>query len=79
VWVDALSIDQNHDEEKGWQIQMMRIIYKKAQRVFVWLGHTNATSDMGMTLLQAGYRIRSSMPSLPNVRPKASSSASTTE
>ena len=30
IWVDAICIDQSHDEEKSWQIQKMRDIYAKA-------------------------------------------------
>lgn len=38
LWIDQLCIDQENDEEKGPQIQLMADIYKKANRVVMWLG-----------------------------------------
>lgn len=55
-WVDAICIDQSHDEEKAWQIQKMREIYERAAQVLIWLGPSDATSDIAMSVLQAGYR-----------------------
>lgn len=55
-WVDAICIDQSHDEEKAWQIQQMREIYERASRILIWLGPSDATSDIAMSVLQAGYR-----------------------
>ena len=55
-WVDAICIDQSHNEEKAWQIQQMREIYERAVQVLIWLGPSDATSDIAMSVLQAGYR-----------------------
>ncbi|KAI0097554.1 heterokaryon incompatibility protein-domain-containing protein [Nemania sp. FL0031] len=38
IWIDALCINQDDLSEKSHQIQLMRDIYKKAHRVFSWLG-----------------------------------------
>ena len=38
LWIDALCIDQNSDEEKNHQIPIMMQIYKTAIVVFIWLG-----------------------------------------
>lgn len=38
LWIDQLCINQDNDDEKGPQIQLMGEIYRKAQRVIVWLG-----------------------------------------
>ena len=38
LWVDALCINQEHLEEKGKQVKMMKSIYAGADRVIVWLG-----------------------------------------
>jgi hypothetical protein len=38
LWIDALCIDQENDEEKEIQIAMMEGIYSKATRVLIWLG-----------------------------------------
>jgi hypothetical protein len=37
-WIDALCINQVDDEEKGFQVQLMREIYRKARGVTVFLG-----------------------------------------
>ena len=38
LWIDQLCIDQDNDVEKGPQIQLMGDIYRKAERVVIWLG-----------------------------------------
>ena len=38
LWIDSLCINQQDDEEKSEQIQLMRDIYRNAVRVLVWLG-----------------------------------------
>jgi Heterokaryon incompatibility protein (HET) len=38
LWIDQLCIDQENDAEKGLQIQLMGDIYRKAERVVIWLG-----------------------------------------
>ncbi|EOA84348.1 uncharacterized protein SETTUDRAFT_61258, partial [Exserohilum turcica Et28A] len=38
IWIDAICINQKDDEEKGWQVAMMGDIYRKASKVFAWLG-----------------------------------------
>jgi hypothetical protein len=38
LWVDAVCIDQESIEERNRQVQYMRLIYKHASRVIVWLG-----------------------------------------
>lgn len=39
LWVDALCIDQNNIKERGHQVNRMGEIYKKADRVIIWLGY----------------------------------------
>lgn len=38
LWIDSLCTNQQDDEEKSEQIQLMRDIYHNAVRVLVWLG-----------------------------------------
>jgi hypothetical protein len=38
VWIDAICINQNDNEEKSYQVPLMGSIYSLARRVVVWLG-----------------------------------------
>ncbi|RSL48534.1 hypothetical protein CEP54_012881 [Fusarium duplospermum] len=38
LWVDAICIDQTDLAERARQVQYMRLVYKRATRVIVWLG-----------------------------------------
>jgi hypothetical protein len=48
LWVDALCINQDDQEEKEHQIQAMTTIYGKASRVIVWLGEAADDSDKAL-------------------------------
>lgn len=37
-WIDALCINQRDNDEKSWQVAMMRDVYKSAHLVMAWLG-----------------------------------------
>ena len=39
LWIDAICIDQSNLDERTRQVQYMRLVYKHATRVIVWLGH----------------------------------------
>lgn len=45
LWADAICIDQQNIEERGKQVQLMGMIYWKADRVLVWLGQNIAEND----------------------------------
>ena len=51
VWIDALSIDQSNDVEKGPQVALMSEIYRLASRVVAWLGLEVDDSNCGMELM----------------------------
>jgi hypothetical protein len=38
IWADAISINQQDDDEKTHQVRLMREIYRRARRVMIWLG-----------------------------------------
>ena len=38
VWADAICIDQSNNEEKASQVTLMSEIYKRANKVMVYLG-----------------------------------------
>ena len=44
-WIDALCINQNDDDEKGQQVQLMGEIYATAQTVIAWLGEPTLESS----------------------------------
>jgi hypothetical protein len=46
IWIDAVCINQQDDEEKGRQVAMMDQIYKTATVVIVWLGPSEDYSDL---------------------------------
>jgi hypothetical protein len=52
IWIDALCINQRDNEEKSWQVQLMREIYQRASFVTLWLGPADATSDEVMGFLR---------------------------
>ncbi|KAK0622609.1 heterokaryon incompatibility protein-domain-containing protein, partial [Immersiella caudata] len=45
IWVDAICIDQAHDDEKSWEVNRMRDVFQKAETVFHWLGPAADDSD----------------------------------
>ena len=38
LWVDAVCINQNDNDEKSFQLPLMRTIYREADAVMIWLG-----------------------------------------
>ncbi|KAK3947131.1 heterokaryon incompatibility protein-domain-containing protein [Pseudoneurospora amorphoporcata] len=48
IWIDAICINQDDEEEKGHQVQSMAKIYAKASGVIVWLGEEAAGSDQAL-------------------------------
>ncbi|KAF2095101.1 HET-domain-containing protein, partial [Rhizodiscina lignyota] len=52
LWVDAVSINQEDNDEKSKQVEQMKKIYQFASRVLVWLGKEENGSDLGMELLE---------------------------
>ncbi|KAI9710297.1 MAG: hypothetical protein M1820_002791 [Bogoriella megaspora] len=51
LWIDAMSIDQHHIEEKNHQIRLMKQIYEKADPVIVWLGEADEDTGKAFDLL----------------------------
>lgn len=52
IWVDAICINQEDDNEKGLQVQSMAKTYAKASRVLVWLGEATADSDQALEAIR---------------------------
>jgi hypothetical protein len=51
LWVDAICIDQDNDEERNHQVSKMQRIYSNAKLVLVWLGPTLQDSEFAFKLL----------------------------
>ncbi|KAK1572976.1 heterokaryon incompatibility protein-domain-containing protein [Colletotrichum navitas] len=45
IWIDAICINQNSNQEKNTQVPLMRDIYKGATELFVWLGESTPGLD----------------------------------
>ena len=56
LWVDAVCIDQQNDEEKTQQIRMMRDIYSLASEVFIWLGEADTNTEHASQMLHIIYQ-----------------------
>lgn len=46
IWIDAICINQQDDEEKSIQIPLMLHIYRGASRVIVWLGNRAEDAEL---------------------------------
>ncbi|GKZ31405.1 hypothetical protein AbraIFM66950_011982 [Aspergillus brasiliensis] len=51
LWVDAVCIDQEDEDEKNTQIPLMRAIYAQADRVIVWLGEPDHTDHNALVAI----------------------------
>jgi hypothetical protein len=64
LWVDAVCIDQQNDDEKAHQVASMASIYARANRVIVWLGDDTYGGDVALEALRvanskaSSYRIQ---------------------
>lgn len=52
LWIDAICIDQENEEERSSQVRKMRDIYARASNVLVWLGKASDGSDLAFSLLE---------------------------
>ena len=51
LWADAICIDQDNNDEKSVEVQLMAKIYKTASQVIVWLGPAGEGSDAAIDAL----------------------------
>ena len=58
IWIDAICINQDDNEEKSKQVPLMGEIYSQAREVFVWLGdhHVSLVSDI-LTYIDGNLRL----------------------
>ncbi|TGO46792.1 hypothetical protein BCON_0307g00030 [Botryotinia convoluta] len=71
IWIDAICINQNDNDEKTTQVRIMRDIYQKTERCLVWLGEFgNAKLVTTMfDLIQKGKELKSAS-DIKNLPPK---------
>jgi hypothetical protein len=48
IWIDAVCINQEDNEEKAWQVRMMKDIYIKAKSSIGWLGLPDEVSRLAL-------------------------------
>ena len=53
LWVDAICINQDDDEERSQQVEKMKDVYSHAREVYIWLGPEDDRSPMVMAVLEA--------------------------
>jgi hypothetical protein len=53
LWVDAICINQKDEEEKTFQVTMMRDIYKRAAKVIFWLGDQERYDEDAINLMRS--------------------------
>ncbi|KAK8086402.1 hypothetical protein PG994_001376 [Apiospora phragmitis] len=56
IWADAVCINQQDVAERGQQVSMMGLIYKKASWVISWLGPSDDSTESGFALIKACAR-----------------------
>ncbi|KAL9039318.1 MAG: hypothetical protein Q9214_004928 [Letrouitia sp. 1 TL-2023] len=57
LWVDAICISQDNDQERAAQVPLMGQIYASAQKVYIWLGSSTDNSDLAMSCLASLNKI----------------------
>jgi hypothetical protein len=67
IWIDAICINQQDNEEKDHQVQHMGEIYRNAKLVVVWLGPSKDNSNLAMQSIPALSRTMRTIPfEIPN-------------
>ncbi|KAL7893156.1 heterokaryon incompatibility domain-containing protein [Trichoderma sp. SZMC 28014] len=51
-WIDAICINQKDDLERGYQVSLMKDIYRMASLVVIWLGEADSDSDLVFPLCE---------------------------
>jgi hypothetical protein len=62
LWVDAICINQEDNDEKSVQLQLMSSIYKSAEHVLIWLGKSADNSDLAIDNLDPALKAITPLP-----------------
>ncbi|KAK4464969.1 ankyrin repeat-containing domain protein [Cladorrhinum samala] len=57
VWIDALCINQEDIPERNYQVSLMTKIYRTAHKVNMWLGDSEAITELGFNAIALFNRI----------------------
>ncbi|KAI0882629.1 heterokaryon incompatibility protein-domain-containing protein [Annulohypoxylon maeteangense] len=52
LWIDSICINQEDDNERNHQVQMMSRIYTRAEQVCIWLGESNDDSKAAIKFIK---------------------------
>ncbi|KIW89714.1 uncharacterized protein Z519_09870 [Cladophialophora bantiana CBS 173.52] len=52
IWADAISINQNDNDEKEHQVRLMQDIFRSAVHVYAWLGQGDSESSLAIQALR---------------------------
>ena len=56
-WIDQLCIDQSNISERGTQVGLMKEIYAKSSKLFVWLGTGSEESTLALETIDRAGRV----------------------
>lgn len=56
-WIDQLCIDQSNISERGNQVRLMKEIYAKSSKLFVWLGPGSDESTLALETMDRAGRV----------------------
>ena len=51
LWIDAICINQDDNDEKNAQVSLMADVYSRATSVCVWLGEASTDSDLALNFI----------------------------
>jgi hypothetical protein len=52
LWADAVCINQKYGIEKGYQVQLMGEVFRRAEHVLAWLGEGDKETDAALQFLE---------------------------
>ncbi|KAI0409933.1 heterokaryon incompatibility protein-domain-containing protein [Xylaria palmicola] len=55
LWIDQICIDQDNDQERNHQVELMTSIYRRAESVVIWVGSEDHESWRAVDFIQNRY------------------------
>lgn len=66
-WIDAICINQDDDDERSHQVNLMARIFSQAKCVIAWLGPNSFDSSLGIRALTVGHILENSIDDVRDV------------